>query len=305
MEADYRQLMYLLAIAENGSFSRAAAKLRMSQPALSNSVAALERRLDAKLLNRGRSGAVLTDAGRLLVRHATILQTQMGRAMEEIVLQRQASFGPLVIGVTPVAAAHLVPRALAHIKREMPSLAIRVHETVFKDGMDGLLKGSLDVMVGPIGVYPLVEGIEEQQLAIDPFSIVVRNGHVLAKRRSASLRQMTDVEWVLPSDQSAFHKQLEALFVVAGLGWPKNAIATNSMMAMKSIAMYSDCVALMPKQLVELERKAGLLVTIRLVEGDISRALGISWARDRSLSPPAEAFVRILHECVRTERRGG
>jgi len=304
MEADYRQLMYLLAIAEHGSFSRAAAKLRMSQPALSNSVAALERRLDAKLLTRGRSGAALTDAGRVLVRHATILQTQMGRAMEEIDLQRQASLGPLVVGVTPVAAANLVPRALARLKRDVPSLAIRVHETVFRDGMDGLLKGSLDVMVGPIGVYPPVEGIEEQQLAIDPFSIVVRKGHVLAKRRSASLRQMRDVEWVLPSDQSAFHKQLEALFVVAGLGWPKNAIATNSMMAMKSIAMHSDCVALMPKQLVELERKAGLLVTIRLVEGDISRALGISWAKDRSLSPPAEAFVRILHECVRTERRG-
>jgi LysR family transcriptional regulator of gallate degradation len=300
MEADYRQLVYLLAIAESGSFSRAAASLRMSQPALSNSIASLERRLDTKLLDRGRSGATLTDAGRVLVRHATILKTQMGRAMEEIDLQRQASSGPLVIGVTPVAAASLVPRALARLKREMPQLAIRVHETVFKEGMDGLLQGSLDVMVGPIGVYPPVDGIEEQQIAVDPFSIVVRNGHRLAKRRSLSLRQMTDVEWVLPSDQGAFHRQLEALFVIAGLGWPKNAIATNSMMAMKSIAMHGDCVALMPKQLVELERRAGLLVTVRLVEGGVSRALGISFARDRSLSPPAETFVQILHDCARS-----
>lgn len=301
MEADYRQLIYLLAIAESGSFSRAAAGLRMSQPALSNSIASLERRLDTKLLDRGRSGAVLTDAGRVLVRHATILKTQMGRAMEEIDLQRQASSGPLVIGVTPVAAASLVPRALARLKREMPQLAIRVHETVFKEGMDGLLQGSLDVMVGPIGVYPPVDGIEEQQIAVDPFSIVVRNGHRLARRRSLSLRQMTDVEWVLPSDQGAFHRQLEALFVIAGLGWPKNAIATNSMMAMKSIAVHSDCVALMPKQLVELERKAGLLVTVRLVEGGVSRALGISFARDRDLSPPAATFVQILHGCARAQ----
>ena len=72
-------------------------------------------------------------------------------------------------------------------------------------------------MVGPIGVYPPVDGIEEQRLAVDPFTIVVRKGHALAKRRSVSLRQMTNVEWVLPSDHSAFHKQLEALFVVAGL----------------------------------------------------------------------------------------
>lgn len=256
MEPDYRQLMYLLAIAECGSFSRAAAKLRMSQPALSNSVATLERRLDAKLLTRGRSGAALTDTGHVLVRHARILQTQMGRAMEEIALLQRASFGPLVIGVTPVASASLVPRALAGIRKEMPALAVRIHETVFKDGMEALLNGAFDLMVGPIGVYPPVDGIEEQRLTVDPFTIVVRRGHFLSKRRAVSLRQLADVQWVLPSDHSAFHKQLEALFVVAGLGWPRNAVATNSMTAIKSIAMHSDCVALMPKQLVELERKA-------------------------------------------------
>ena len=304
MDPDYRQLMYLLAVAECGSFSRAAAKLRMSQPALSNSIASLEQRINAKLLNRGRSGAALTDTGHVLVRHARTLQTQMSRATEEIGLLRQASFGPLIIGVTPVAAATLVPRAVARIKREMPTLAIRVHETVFKEGMVGLLNGSLDLMVGPIGVYPQVDGIEEQRLTVDPFTIVVRKGHTLSKRRSVSLRQMTQVEWVLPSDHSAFHKQLESLFVIAGLGWPKNAIQTNSMLAMKSIAMHSDCVALMPRQLVELERKAGLLTTIRLVEGGASRALGISWARNHQQSPANVAFVRILHDCARPRRYG-
>jgi DNA-binding transcriptional LysR family regulator len=303
MEPDFRQLMYLLAIAECGSFSRAATTLRMSQPALSNSIASLEQRLNTKLLNRGRSGAALTDTGHVLVRHARILQTQMGRAIEELALLRHGAFGPLVIGVTPVAAASLVPRALAQIKREMPSLAVRVHEAVFKEGMEGLMNGSLDLMVGPIGVYPPVEGIEEQPLTVDPFCIVVRASHFLAKRRSVSLRQLTDAQWVLPSDNSAFHRQLEALFVVAGLGWPKNAIATNSMMALKSIAMHSDCVALMPRQLVELERKSGLLATIRLVEGDVSRALGISWARDRKRSAAAEAFIRILQDCTRSERQ--
>jgi DNA-binding transcriptional LysR family regulator len=294
MEPDYRQLIYLLAIAECGSFSRGAAKLRMSQPALSNSIAALEQRLHAKLLTRGRSGASLTDDGEVLVRHARILQTQMGRAMEEMDLLRHASFGPLVVGVTPVAAAALVPRAVGQLRLQMRSLAIRIHETVFKEGMEGLLNGSLDLMVGPVGVYPPVEGIEEQLLTTDPFTIVMR--------RSISLRQLTDVEWVLPSDHSAFHKQLESLFVVAGLGWPKNAITTNSMIAIKSIAMHSDCIALMPKQLVELERKTGMLATIRLLEGGVSRALGISWAKDRKPSPAAEAFVRILHNCTRAER---
>jgi DNA-binding transcriptional LysR family regulator len=271
----------------------------MSQPALSNSISQLEARLKTRVLERGRNGAQLTDAGQALVRHAEILQSQMGRALEEIRFQRQSQLGPLIVGVTPVAAASLVPRALARLKKDMPALAVSIQETVFHEGIGDLLKGNLDVMVGPIGVYAPVEGIEEQRLTVDPFSLVVRSGHALSRRQSASLRQVADVEWVLPSDRSAFHRQLEALFVVAGLGWPSRAITTNSMTAMKAIVMHSDCVALMPRQLVSIEQKAGLLHTIRLTEAGASRALGISWPKGRKLSAIAEAFVKALHDCAR------
>jgi LysR family transcriptional regulator of gallate degradation len=298
MEPDYRQLMYLLAIARRGTFSGAAQDLRMSQPALSNSIALLEERLQTKVLNRGRAGAELTDAGRVLVRHAERLEVQMRRAVEEITFRRQAFEGPLNVGVTPVAAANLVPRALARLKREMPHLVVRVQEIVFHEGIDGLLKGTLDVMVGPIGVYAPVAGIAEKPLMIDPFSIVIRSGHPLAKMRSVSLRQLRECEWVLPSDQSAFHRQLEALFVVAGIGWPNNAITTNSMIAMKSVVIHSDCVALMPKQLVAVEQRAALIKTIRLVEAGASRALGISWAEDRKPTEPTRALMRILQDCA-------
>lgn len=301
MDLDYRQLMYLLAISECGSFSRAAKRLQMSQPALSNSISIFEERLKTKVLTRSRSGAELTQAGRVLVRHAGVLQTQMGRALEELEFQRGAHLGPLIIGVTPVAAANLVPRALSQLKKEMPSLAIRINETVFHAGMDGLLKGSLDVMVGPIGVYAPVPGISEQCLMLDPFGLVVRSRHVLANRRSVSLRQIGDFEWVLPSDQSAFHKQLEALFVVAGISWPTRAIATNSVIAMKALVTQSDCIAIMPRQLVAIEQKAGLLHPIRLIEAGASRALGISWAQERKLTGPAEAFVRCLEACAKVK----
>jgi DNA-binding transcriptional LysR family regulator len=299
MDPEYRQLTYLLAIAKWGTFGRAAAELRMSQPALSNSIAILEDRLKTKVLTRGRSGSELTEVGKVLVRHAEILQTQMKRAVEEIEFHGQSIQGPLNIGVTPVAAANLVPRALGRLKRDIPSLAVRVHETVFREGMDGLLKGTLDLMVGPVGVYPPVEGIEELRLMVDPFALVMRAGHALASRRAISLSQAGHFDWVLPSDQSAFHKQLEALFVVGGIGWPKQAISTNSMIAMKAVVMHSDCVALMPKQLVAIERKAGLLQTVKLVEAGASRALGISWARDRKHTAVAEIFIEILIGCAK------
>jgi molybdate transport repressor ModE-like protein len=301
MELDLRQLSNLLAIARHGSFSRAAAHHKVSQPALSNSIAQLEARIGGRVLSRGRHGAQLTDLGKTLVRHAEMIEAQVARAVEELEHQQLSVLGPLVIGVTPVAAAHLVPRALGRLKSETPDVAVAVIETVFSEAMPALLKGSIDLMVGPVGVYPTVDGVEEERLAIDPFAIIVRAEHPLAHRRSMSLRRLENAQWVLPSDQSAFHRQLDALFVVAGLRWPPGCITTNSMAAMKAIVINSNCLAIMPRQLVALERTAGLLRCIHLAEAGGTRALGLSWAKGRKLSPIAARFAEIIRESARDQ----
>src|SRR5262252_8043426 len=113
MDLDFRQLKYLLTIAREGSFSRAAVALQMSQPALSTSISQLERKLGTSVLARGRHGARLTPAGELLARNAEIVEVQMRRAGEELRHHSLSAEGPLVIGITPVAGAELVPRALA------------------------------------------------------------------------------------------------------------------------------------------------------------------------------------------------
>jgi LysR family transcriptional regulator of gallate degradation len=299
MELELKPLLNLLAIARHGSFSRAAASRNISQPALSNGIALLESRVGGRLLERGRHGAQLTDLGRTLARHAEAIEAQLARAADELACAQRSVAGPLVIGVTPVAAAHLVPRALHRLKSEMPSVAVSVIETVFSEATPALLRGAIDLMIGPIGVYPTAEGVVEEALATDPFTIIVRSGHPLGRRRAISLRQLADAQWVLPSDQSAYHHQLEALFVVAGLRWPPDCIATNSMAAMKALVIHGDCVAIMPRQLVALERRAGLIRCIRLAEAGTTRALGLSRAKDRKLSPLAERFADIIRASAR------
>jgi molybdate transport repressor ModE-like protein len=299
MELELRQLSHLLAIAREGSFSKAAKLRGLSQPALSSSIAQLEARAGVKLLSRGRHGATLTEAGRRLVRHAEIVENQLTKAELELRARERGMEGPLVIGVTPVAAAQLVPQALGKLAAELPLAAISVVETVFSEAMAALLNGSMDIMVGPIGAYPRVEGIVEERLTNDPFCLVVRRGHPLAKRRRISLQRLDAVRFVLPSEQSVYHHQLAALFVVAGLQWPTNHIATNAMTAMKAVVMNSDCVAIMPKRLIALERQAGLLSSIDLAEARTARALGLSWAKDRPLSPLAAAFAETARKIAR------
>jgi molybdate transport repressor ModE-like protein len=305
MDLDFKQLIYLLTIARQGSFSGAARALHMSQPALSNSITQLERKVGSRVLARGRSGAGLTESGQMLARHAELLEIQMARAVEELRHHRAGGVGPLIIGITPVAAADLVPRALARLRQEAPNASILVRETVFKEAMPALLKGEIDLMVGPVGVYPSPPGVAEERLATDPFNIVVRSGHALERRRTISLRRLQDAEWVLPNDKSAYHRQIESMFVVAGLSWPVGAIETNSMTAMKSIVMHGECIAVMPKRLVTLEERAGYLSCIKLFEAGATRALGLSWAKDRKPSPLAERLVAILRQCARTTEHHG
>jgi molybdate transport repressor ModE-like protein len=298
MKLEIRLLLNLLAIAQAGSFSRAAATLGVTQPSLTSSINRLERQLGAQVLERGRHGARPTELGQMLVRHASMLGRQLAKASAELEHRQQSIDGPLSIGVTPVAAASLVPRAIGMLMRQRPSVAIAVRETVFNEAVPALIDGTLDLMVGPIGVYPAPGDIVEERLGVDPLSVVVRAGHALCRRRSLSLKTLKDVAWVLPSDRSAYHRQIEALFLVVGFGWPMRAITTNSMPAMKAIVAHSECVAIMPKQLVAPEHKLGQLIAIRLAEAGGTRALGISVAKSRSPTPLTQEFIEILRRCM-------
>jgi LysR family pca operon transcriptional activator len=305
MDFDLRQLANLRAVAKLGSFSRAAVARKLSQPALSNSIRQLEKRIGARVFERGRNGAILTEIGQTLLRYAQTIEVEMSRATDEIQLRARHIEGPLVIGVTPVAMAHLVPNTLARLVKEFPRISIVIQETVFREAMPALLNSSLDIVVGPVGVYPKVIGIEEEPLVIDPLTVIVRRLHPLSHRRSVSLQSLKDANWVLPSDESAFHRQIEALFISAGLPWPEACVKSNSMIAIKSIVMRTDYVSIMPRQLVELERAQGQLHCIGLRESGRQRSLGLTWASGRPLSPLAARFAQIIRETAKVSLRKG
>jgi molybdate transport repressor ModE-like protein len=294
MALEPKQLTHLAAIAKHGSFSRAAQFLNLSQPALSASIARLEKFVGASVLERGRQGAKLTELGRTLVRHAHALQAQLARATDEVRLKKLGGDGPLSIGVTPVSAADLVPQALGRLKAETADISVSVVEGVLDEAMTALHSGEVDLVVGPIGVYASSKEIVEERLIQDPLGVVMNSAHALSMRRSCSLHQLREAEWALPSEHSAFRRQLEALFITAGVQWPTFYLATNSMTALKAIVAHSNCVTIMPKRLVALECQVGSLVHIDLRDRGRHRSLGIIRLRHRSLSPLAARFVEIL-----------
>jgi LysR family transcriptional regulator, regulator for genes of the gallate degradation pathway len=301
MALEPRQLMHLSIIADHGSFSRAAAAVNMSQPALSSSIAQLERTIGARVLERGRQGAKLTEIGSVLVRHARALQSQLAHAAEEANLKKLGGDGPLKIGVTPVTAATLVPQALGRLHRENPNISVSILEGVLDEAMTALHDGEVEIVVGPIAVYPASRDLVEEPLVNDPLGIVMRARHPLARHRSLSLKSLREVSWALPSERSAFRRQLEALFVTAGVQWPTLCLTTNSMTALKAIVMNSDAITIMPRRLIPLETKTRRLTCVPLRDTGRERTLGMTWSRRRGLSPIAQRFVSLLREVAKSD----
>jgi len=301
MALEPRQLMHLSIIADHGSFSRAAAAVNMSQPALSSSIAQLERTIGARVLERGRQGAKLTEIGSVLVRHARALQSQLAHAAEEANLKKLGGDGPLKIGVTPVTAATLVPQALGRLHRENPNISVSILEGVLDEAMTALHDGEVEIVVGPIAVYPASRDLVEEPLVNDPLGIVMRARHPLARHRSLSLKSLREVSWALPSERSAFRRQLEALFVTAGVQWPTLCLTTNSMTALKAIVMNSDAITIMPRRLIPLETKTRRLTCVPLRDTGRERTLGMTWSRRRGLSPIAQRFVALLREVAKSD----
>lgn len=292
MRIDPRRLLDLLAVARHGSFSGAAEALNVSQPGLSQSIALLEHGLGVRVLERGRHGARLTEPGEALIFHARALESLLDRAMEETRLRSLGIEGPLAIGVTPITAAALVPEALALLLKDTPDISVTVTEGLDDELVAMLRARELDLVVSRL--RPGIEEVETEPLVMSDWALITNPGHPLARRESLSLSEVTGVRWVVPAGGSAFRRQMEMVFAGAGIEWPVRGISTNSILAIKTIVMNSDCVTAMSPALVEVECKAGRLCAVPLTDVAPLQPVGMIWRAGDELSPIAARFAKVL-----------
>src|SRR5712691_157003 len=294
MEIDPRHLRLLLAVAEQGSFTRAAAAQRISQPAISAGIALLERQLGVRIIERGRHGARLNEFGELLVRHARGLGALLGQAKAEVELKRLGYDGPLLIGGTPVTLIELVPAAIELVSRGQRPISITVAEAADAALLEKLRTGEIEVMVSGVGQVSPPPDIAQEALLELPFDAVVSAKHAVGKRKVMSLRDLSHVQWALPTPGSAFRRHLEGVFVTAGVPFPQSYWACDSLMALKSLVIHADCVGVLPRNSIALEAKAGVLRKIRLRDAASTRQIGVLTLRRRALSPLAQRFLAAL-----------
>jgi DNA-binding transcriptional LysR family regulator len=237
---DPRRLLTFRAVARAGSFSAAARELSLTQPAVSQQVAALERELGARLLHRGPGGLTLTEAGTVALDHAQAVAERLALADVQLA-ELGDDRGALRVGGFPSALATLVPAAIAAV---VPQRVEAVEGTV-EQLAAGVADGSLHVAVlFQDAAAPAREhsGLRRHELLDEPFVIAVGPGHRLAQRRTVRLRDLAEDPWVAPSAEGIVRNAC----VAAGFE-PDIAFVARDVLAIRALVAEDLAVTLTPR----------------------------------------------------------
>ena len=200
---DVKQLRVLRAVAEHGSFSAAADALSYTQPAISQQIAALEKRAGTTLVDRGSRGVRLTDAGQALVEHAEVVIARLAAAEAELEAIAGVRGGRVRLSSFPSAGASLLPPAVALFSERHPEVELTFVEQEPEEAAQMLRAAELEIAIvfeyremSPPEFERLYEGIELHHLMDDPMYLAMPRDHPLARKQRVRLQDVADETWI-------------------------------------------------------------------------------------------------------------
>ena len=214
---DLQQLRYVVAVAELGSFTRAAERCFVVQSALSHQIARLEQELGARLFARTSRRVRLTTAGDAFLPAARQCLAAAERARAEVAAATGEIRGRLAVGVIPTVAAVDVPAVLREFHDVHPQVRVSLGVGTSYQLIEKVTQGILDVAFLGLPTGTGVDGVHDHVLADDRLVAVVAPGHPLAGRKRVTLKRLTDEVFVDFAAGGAGRAQSDQAFAAAGL----------------------------------------------------------------------------------------
>ncbi len=200
---ELRYLLYFATVAELQSFTRAAEKLRIAQPAISQQIRTLEEELEVKLLVRTKRSVRLTAAGQVFLREAKDILNRVERARTDARRAAQGATGTLSIGCFGWTASLFLPELIQAYRIRYPAVRITLDEQLPREQLDALEAGRIDV--GFTRSLPKTKATRflHERVYRDRVVAALPDRHALAGSREISLEQLADEDWVFLSRRSS------------------------------------------------------------------------------------------------------
>lgn len=288
MKPTLRQMEYLVAIADTGTFGEAAKRTFVSQPSLSAQIKDMEQHIGVSLLERGRHGALLTPVGEEMVARARIVLRQV----EEMkVLGREAEgtlAGRVKLGVLPTVGPYLLPQATRRLHRAYPDLRLFVREERTTDLQDHLTSGLFDVIISTPEDHPDTKSLPIVQENI--YICIAPDDPLAVSRAPIKLKALAGREFLTLGHGHKFATVVKNLASQAG-ATTSGEYEGTSLDAIRQMASMGGSVAVLPSLYAISEAKRDPQLIVRPINHPLAqRQISLIW---RYSSPLAAKFERV------------
>lgn len=294
MQLSLKQIQYFLAAAETGQFSAAAAKVHVTQTAITASIKELELALGLKLFQRHHAtGVSLTIDGQKFLQHAYTIAAAVNSALHDPGLIRQNVVGTLRFGATHAMLGSYVIPALARFTQAYPQIDLQVLELERPALEKGLLRGQVDIGIAWLANLEMPTKFSTLPLTRSRRQLWLCANHPLLSKRSIALTDIQQLPYVLYSQDETPRNSL-LFWELAGLE-PNIRYRVSSIEALRSLVAQGMAVTVLSDVIYRPFSHEGLRIETRpLVDGLPSIEIGMVWALRRPLSPATEAFRTFM-----------
>ncbi|HEY4278437.1 MAG TPA: LysR substrate-binding domain-containing protein [Conexibacter sp.] len=285
---ELRQLRYLVALADERHFTRAAARLRVAQPALSQQIRKLERELGVPLFDRTTRSVRLTEAGELLVVRARRVLAEIEDAGEELRELAGVVAGRVTIGMSQTPGPFDVVGLLAGFHASFPDVELAMREDLSVSLAGQLRAGELDVAFLTIVDEPDTSGLTVHPLAVEELLVVLAPGHPLAGRERLAVDELREEEFVSFPRGATIRRAVERRAREAGFE-PRTVFETSEVSRTRALVSGGLGVAVLPRSDA---LAIGPPVAVAALEGPtLTHRVSLCWREGRRHSPATRAFI--------------
>jgi DNA-binding transcriptional LysR family regulator len=290
-------LRMLEAVAQRGSMARAASSLSISQPAISKAIAALERTLNVRLLDRTPTGVEPTIYGRALLNGGNAVFDELRQSVKQIRHMADPGAGEVRIGCNQPHAIGVISVAIERLNQKHPRIRVLLEEADTATLKQRELRGRRVDMIFARSPIPCPEpDMEAEGLFNDQLRVVVGKDSPWARRRAVRLADLAGEQWSMPPYDSVVGGLIREAFLASDVALPEPALTTHSVHMVVNIVKTGRYVCIMPDSMLRFRAGQLGLKVLPVSLPHRPSAVAIMTLKNRTLSPLAKVFIEAARE---------
>jgi DNA-binding transcriptional LysR family regulator len=295
-----RDLQIMFSVAQLGSMAKAASRLSITQPTVSQAIADLEDAVGVRLFDRSTQGVVLTLYGEILLKSGLEAFDALKQGMRGIKFLATPDAGDVWIGCAEPTLHAFVPAVIERLAQHHPKIVVHAADVnASENQFHQLRERRLDLMIGRAAMVHVGEDIQVEHLFEESFCVVTAAHSAWARRSSIELSELMNESWIFGEAGNATQALISGVFRSKGLGLPPISVYTISMnlrLALLASGNYMSCI---PRSIYRYGGKGRLLKALPVDMG-LKLPVALFTLKNRTLSPAVQVFIERAREVAKT-----